>query len=618
MGVATSDHEGPKGPALVDGPSVPRDCVNRTGGESLSAAKRSPSIASMSIALAQLERALQARLVPYLDLSDLPSPTLDRTEPLTRALAAAALILMGNLEDQVAARCVTDRSEDRGIDAVHVDEARSTLIVVQSKWSKDGRGSIAKGDLLKYFEGIGEMLECDWSAFHENFRKLAPRIERVLENPDLSVLMLVVTSSDTEMSRDATRAVSKFLGDLNTPGLTPMATFKQVKLSDVRAILSEHRPVDLDVTLENWGPVGEPYAAQYGVINAVDVAEWYERHGERLFTANIRHPLGRTQVNEAIRGTLLSTPEDFWYLNNGVTVLASSIAKIAKGGASRTHGSFQLRDASIVNGAQTVAAVHSAQGSDPSAVARAKVAIRFIALEACPEGFAERVTRATNTQNAVESRDFVSLDQTQSRLRDEFSNTFGKVYSVRRGEAPISADVGCSVVDATIALACSRGPGMAVVAKATIGRIWDSVGRPPYTDLFNGSTSPLQIWRAVEAMRAVDAALDARRRVSVGKERALCLQGNRLVLAVVFDLMPNAPEAMTSEEWRNVVAQLPDVTEKVVAKMCKVLALHFADNYLTALTKNASRSTELFAKTRNRMQTISTTMPQTSSRGSLG
>jgi len=46
-----------------------------------------------------------------------------------------------------------------------------------------------------------------------------------------------------------------------------------------------------------------------------------QRH---IFEANVRDYQGSTEVNQEIRGSLANAgKEDFWWLNNGVTVLAS-------------------------------------------------------------------------------------------------------------------------------------------------------------------------------------------------------------------------------------------------------------------------------------------------------
>jgi hypothetical protein len=69
-----------------------------------------------------------------------------------------------------------------------------------------------------------------------------------------------------------------------------------------------------------------------------------------VFEANVRDYQGRTEVNDEIQNSLQeATAEDFWWLNNGVSVLAS---KASLGGKVLT-----IEDPQIVNGLQTSCSV---------------------------------------------------------------------------------------------------------------------------------------------------------------------------------------------------------------------------------------------------------------------
>ena len=166
--------------------------------------------------------------------------------------------------------------------------------------------------------------------------------------------------------------------------------------------------------------IREPFSAYYGLVSATEVADWWTRYYPKIFMPNIRSFLGETEINQSIVETLLSEPEKFWYFNNGITALCSKIRKKPLGGNTHETGVFECLDVSVVNGAQTVGAIATANAKLPDQVAKAAVLIRFISLESCPEDFAIRVTRTTNTQNRIDSRDFVSLDtENQERIRTE-------------------------------------------------------------------------------------------------------------------------------------------------------------------------------------------------------
>jgi hypothetical protein len=66
----------------------------------------------------------------------------------------------------------------------------------------------------------------------------------------------------------------------------------------------------------------------------------------QIFEANVRDYQGSTEVNEAMQQTLKGKSiEDFWWLNNGVTIVASRASLSAK--------ALTIEDPQIVNGLQT-------------------------------------------------------------------------------------------------------------------------------------------------------------------------------------------------------------------------------------------------------------------------
>jgi hypothetical protein len=75
----------------------------------------------------------------------------------------------------------------------------------------------------------------------------------------------------------------------------------------------------------------------------VDESNHLRRH---LFEWNVRDYQGNVEVNKGIRSSLTSADSpEFWWLNNGVTILCS--------GATSAGKSYSLSDMQIVNGLQT-------------------------------------------------------------------------------------------------------------------------------------------------------------------------------------------------------------------------------------------------------------------------
>ena len=112
-----------------------------------------------------------------------------------------------------------------------------------------------------------------------------------------------------------------------------------------------------------------------------------------LFDSNVRDYLGANNVNDDISRSLLDTSApDFWWLNNGVTILATD--------ASVTGKSIQLKDIQIVNGLQTTETIfrHFNSGSSES-IDRALLVKVVISTDSQVH---DQIIRATNNQSPVE------------------------------------------------------------------------------------------------------------------------------------------------------------------------------------------------------------------------
>jgi hypothetical protein len=544
----------------------------------------------MNLHVRHLRDAIEARFGALIDMSDVSDTQQAQRDAhlYTRGLAALGVVRTFGLTDQAAAQTIVDGSGDQGIDAILV--VGTTIGLVQSKWHSNGTSSFAQGDVMKLIRGLKLLTNEEWAKFNTRFQRHVPDLEAALADPSVRLELVFVTSGSAEFGDDVQSTVDEMLAEMNDP--QQFVTVTRLGLGELHRMIAagtQGARVDLEVTLEHWGHVDAPYQAYYGLVDAGAVARWYDQHRDELFAQNLRRSLGATAVNDSIIETLKTNHDNFWYFNNGITALCESVRKTAKGGATRNYGEFVLEGVSIVNGAQTCASIATAVAADPDA-AHARIWARFISLEQCPEGFATDVTRATNTQNTVEARDFVALDEEQNRLRTEMLLSLQKTYSIQRGEAIPPEASGCTVSDATVALAClQQDPTHAVLAKSAVGRLWDNITRPPYRILFNSGVTAHRLWRAVTVMRAVDSALEVARRTLEGRAKAVAVQGNRIVLHLVFRELALDEIDDPDSDWDAQVARVPELTSEMLQSLTEQVESAFSQNYITSLFKNASR-----------------------------
>lgn len=540
-----------------------------------------------------------------LDKSDLNDNDAEyETKILTRCLAAYAVYCIGNSTEVEAANAVIDGGDDNGIDAIHYSPSNKRMILVQSKWSKKGVGEPESGDIRKFKDGVFDLLNLDFSRFNEKTLRMKSLIETALTEFDTKFDIVLIHTGNQLLSVHGQRVMDDLVNELNDAGdgfNDDVVTFHQLNQTRVHSSLAngiDGEPIDLEIGLSQWGKIEEPYSAFFGMISGGEIANWYKEKGKRLFSKNIRQMLGTTDVNEEIRNTIEQSPERFWYFNNGITLIADTIKKSMVGGNSRDIGSFKATNISIVNGAQTVSTLGEYLKKDISKLEKIKVPIKLISLENTDENFGENVTKTNNRQNRIENRDFVSLDEQQTRLRSELAIE-GIEYNIVRSDNFKASENSFDLSEATVALTCaSKDVSLAVQVKKEIGKFYENIDRAPYRTIFNPNTNGVYLWNVVKCLRELDRILLVK--ISAlgkksGRDYGVLVHGNRLIQQIVFTSL-NISKLANDYNFNVNEVKFEECMTKIVSNLSIQIEADYSDKILGTLFKNTTICKTLVAK----------------------
>jgi hypothetical protein len=536
----------------------------------------------------------KSRFSTLMDFSDIPitNPESRETNILSRELAAFAVAAAAKIDDTLAAESVVDEFHDDGIDAFFFDRTEHVAYLVQSKWVKEGTKSVDVGSVHKFLAGVNHFLENQISLLGPKMRAKAKDIQDTLEDSQATFVLIIAYTGKPTLSAEAMLPINQLLGELNDDGdMVSLQVLKQKELHDIVERGALGSSIDLEVMLHEYGKVSDPYSAYYGQVDVSDIISW-SKFDDRLYHKNIRSFKGNTEVNDAIVATVKDAPDNFLYFNNGITLLCGELVKKPLGGKSKSSGIFVCKDSSVINGAQTVGSIISALSAPDAVASTARVMVRLISLENCPPGFAFDVTRATNTQNKIEKRDFAALDPEQSRLRTDLLLSFGKEYVFRTGDQPPAPDKGCTLDEATVALACAN-PDIThcMNAKRAISRLYDDITKPPYTILFNAGLTATKLWRAVEVLRKVDVFLRAGQEKREGKERLVAIHGNRILLYLIFRALSS--DVLDQDNADTEMSRIPQLAEDRLAKLVKEVLTNYSGSYAGNIFKNTTKCTAI-------------------------
>ncbi|MBW4681442.1 MAG: AIPR family protein [Microcoleus vaginatus WJT46-NPBG5] len=131
-----------------------------------------------------------------------------------------------------------------------------------------------------------------------------------------------------------------------------------------------------------------------------------------LFESNVRDYQGNVEVNKDIKNTLADKNReiDFWWLNNGITILASKVTIVGK--------TITLDDVQIVNGLQTTNTIYEYMNTLERVDDERAILIKIII--ATKQEARDRIIKATNFQTPIPPASLRATESIQRDIEDYF------------------------------------------------------------------------------------------------------------------------------------------------------------------------------------------------------
>jgi hypothetical protein len=335
-------------------------------------------------------------------------------------------------EEQQAVDALTGRTGDKGVDAVLIDDKIRAVFLVQGKLRESlMRSSESRNDVLGFAQ-LADIVHGDDDDWENYVTKLAADArgrleearERLLARAYRLHLCFVTTG---RVSVPLVQEARRRARSASTPADHPPG-FAALDGREVMALLGEYLdgvapPVpSLDLPVEG-GRGGARFDEESGIQSWVvtmtgeDVGKLYNQAGVRLFARNIRGYLGDTKINREMQRTIKNDPQNFWYLNNGVTIVCNEARFEQEGGRELLNVAYPQ----VINGQQTTRTLAAANPKDSS---KTRLSVRVISIPRhSPEQYERlvaQIVRATNWQNVIKPSDLMSNDPRQIELEREF------------------------------------------------------------------------------------------------------------------------------------------------------------------------------------------------------
>ncbi len=547
-------------------------------------ANAAPASATAGVQAKRIGTTLRERFQNHIHKRECSDPASSQynEKMASRAIAAFAVSCHGGVDDMIAGSSVCDSSQDGGIDAIYVSHVDKLLIVVQAKFNQNGQSTWNTADFLRFKDACSKLQRQEYTRFDSQLQSISSDIDVALDSMDYKFLFVMAHTGKSGAADEILSDMQAWQQELNEAACVDTHSINssdypfQVHIFSAEDITNAIQGQSLsainlqDVELSEYGKISDPYEAYFGIITADQISEWWENHGQQLFSKNIRNILGNTDVNESIKKTAVSAPENFWFYNNGITVLVKSANSHRRNvSTDRTRGLFSFSDISVINGAQTVSSLGilaKQKTIDDESLRKVKIQARFIVIE--DAGIVRSITRANNHQNRVLGRDFASQEAEQNRLSKELIIDGYTYQLLRNNENTIFSSNVITIDDALNSLVCAGGTASNIVTlKSQRGKFFENLEGSLYRSVFNSSVSSVRVINTVKLQRVIESKIEEKSK-TINKLRdkkiyGILTHGNRYLSAMVFHELPiwkstdiiNIDEAIVTKKFNAILSR---------------------------------------------------------------
>lgn len=438
-------------------------------------------------------------------------------------------------------------------------------------------------DLTKDMNVLRSLYNSDLISKAERFRNAY--LELALLHPVLKFSFTYITKGDATSIHPKVREHAKTLEQVIEQSFSGAAA--KVTFMGARELLDASR-VEKSYTLqlqflENYLSKG---VDNYIVLSSLRgyykfVTDENGNLRRHIFESNVRDYQGSVEVNKDIQKTLETNDNlDFWWLNNGISVLASK--------ASISGKTITLDNVLIVNGLQTTTIIYNYfkdKGTDEEQDEDRSILVRIIVTD--DSEARDRIIKATNFQTAVPVASLKATERIQRNIEDYFLHE-GWFYDRRKNYyknigKPINRIISIPSLAQAVMAIILKEPDNARARPSSLIK-----SETEYSRVFNDATSANIYLFCARVMKRIEAVI--RNRV---QDHGL-QDGSNLKFHIAMALMAKLTRTRNYTEQNIQSMSLDSITDELIAD-CFDETVSLARSYAT----QRGWTIERLAKTRD-------------------
>ncbi len=309
------------------------------------------------------------------------------------------------------ADCVTDGTDDGGIDFLYYDDEEAKLILCQSKYTKSLQFNDIIAELDKMYSTVQNFKKAATGSYNDDLkRSLQNALDRLPDDNADNIEYQVFTTAPVDIN-NAMKKVQSTVHGFPADAVVIFTTDeieKGIQRAQEQLPTVKEEKIRIDKAKNYVEYTSNDLSGLQCNVLSTSIVQLYNKYaGAGLFDLNIRRYVRNTLVDSGIKSTLEKDRENFWFLNNGIIIACTDY--VVDG------DTIKLFDFSIVNGGQTTTLIGTYKGTNTKEF---YIPCKIVATkeDSNAEFYYTKIAEATNSQKPIYPRDLKSNAPEMVRL----------------------------------------------------------------------------------------------------------------------------------------------------------------------------------------------------------
>lgn len=409
----------------------------------------------------------------------------DERRKVSKAFLLLSIASSLQIDISEAFNCMTEGSSDAGVDGIYIgdtNDSEFTVVLFQSKYhfNLDKEYTFPDNAVQKIIDAVRSLFDPQRDLDVNPLMK--PKIDEIrslIMDGYIPVVKCILTNNGKKWLNEGNQHIRNAAFPEN------QVSFNHYNHLDISKQLRNTTTINDSLTLTGKAIIEDFDFKRVlvGTVSISEIARLMQSHGDTLLEKNIRKFLGinSNRINQNIKETLLdeTRSKNFYFFNNGITMLAS---KFAHNALMSENWKIKIEDLQIINGGQTSKTIsHVVEDNPHIDFSNVTVLLRLYEVSTDDEAankLTTDITIATNSQTPVDLRDLRANDSKQQDLSIAVEQ-LGYEYLTKKGtgsSGTLSKTIPSSVAAEAIFSTWKKKPHLAKYKRQELfGKFYDEV-----------------------------------------------------------------------------------------------------------------------------------------------